>query len=118
MSATSVDRGQPFHWGSGWLGLALLAFGLRLTAAFVTDGFHHPQVYEYEDLARAMLDGRGFTFHHLGITYHSYAPPLYAWLCALIYSAGGTVAAVLDALAELVRSLLRFPRQLGAALGE
>ena len=95
MSATSVDRGQPFHWGSGWLGLALLAFGLRLTAAFVTDGFQHPQVYEYEDLARAMLDGRGFTFHHLGITYHSYAPPLYAWLCALIYSAGGTVAAVL-----------------------
>jgi hypothetical protein len=28
------------------------------------------------------------------------------------------MAAVLDALAELVRSLLRFPRQLGAALGE
>lgn len=95
MSTTLVDRGRPFRWCSDWLGLVLLAFGLRLTAALVTDSFHHPQVYEYENLARAMLDGRGFTFRHLGITYHSYAPPLYAWLCAMIYSAGGTVVAVL-----------------------
>ncbi len=95
VSGTSAKPGRPFHWRPDWLGLFVLAFGLRLAAAVVTDAFRHPQLYEYEDLARAMLAGRGFTYGHWGIFYQSYAPPLYAWFCAMVYLAGGTVGTVL-----------------------
>jgi 4-amino-4-deoxy-L-arabinose transferase-like glycosyltransferase len=84
--------------------LFLLALAVRVCAAVYLDAFHHPQIYEYDQIARAMLAGKGFTHPYLGITYYSYAPPLYVWLCAAIYFMGGTVATVL--VAQMVASAL------------
>jgi 4-amino-4-deoxy-L-arabinose transferase-like glycosyltransferase len=79
-----------------WWSIAVLALGVRLAVAVVAGGFDQPQVYEYDDIARALLEGRGFTYPHLGITYYSYAPPLYAWICAGVYLlTGGSTSAVL-----------------------
>lgn len=78
-----------------WLALAVLALVVRLVAAAALDAFRHPELFEYEALARAMLAGDGFTYHHLGVVYHSYAPPLYSWICAAIYLVGGSPATVL-----------------------
>jgi 4-amino-4-deoxy-L-arabinose transferase-like glycosyltransferase len=72
-----------------------MAFVVRLLAAFVVNDFHRPELFEYEDLARSLLDGRGFAYHHLGVTYQSFTAPLYSWVCAVIYDAGGSVSGVL-----------------------
>ena len=79
-----------------WWGLAALTFGIRVAAAAVAGGFDQPEAYEYEYAARELVEGRGITYPHLGLTYHSYLPPLYVWICAGIYLlTGGLTSAVL-----------------------
>jgi len=79
-----------------WWILAGVAFVIRFVAAIVAGGFDQPEVFEYEYAARELIQGRGLTYPHLGITYHSYLPPLYVWICAGIYLlTGGATSAVL-----------------------
>jgi 4-amino-4-deoxy-L-arabinose transferase-like glycosyltransferase len=78
-----------------WLLLFLLALGIRLACAVVMDGFRHPQLFEYEDLARSLVAGHRFAYRHLGVVYYSFTGPLYSWLCAGIYMAGGSAGAVM-----------------------
>ena len=67
-----------------WI-LGLVAFVVRVVAAIVAGGFDQPEPFEYEYAARELIQGRGLTYPHLGITYYSFLPPLYAWICAGIY---------------------------------
>lgn len=68
---------------------------LRLAAAFYTNGLWYPELNEYDDIARALVAGRGFTYPFHGIVYHSYAPPMFSWLSAASYLATGSIAAVM-----------------------
>jgi 4-amino-4-deoxy-L-arabinose transferase-like glycosyltransferase len=77
-----------------WLVFAS-ALAIRLAAAAVLDGFRHPEIFEYDDIARAIASGRGFSYYHLGVLYHSYTAPLFSWLSALVYLAGGMIASVM-----------------------
>ena len=78
-----------------WI-LGLVAFVVRVVAAIVAGGFDQPEPFEYEYAARELIQGRALTYPHLGITYYSFLPPLYAWICAGIYLlTGGLTSAVL-----------------------
>ena len=62
-----------------WI-LGLVAFVVRVVAAIVAGGFDQPEPFEYEYAARELIQGRALTYPHLGITYYSFLPPLYAWI--------------------------------------
>ena len=68
----------------GWVvfGIAFLA---RLGAGVFTGQLLHPETFEYDGMARSLLAGHGLVYQHLGVPYHSFAPPLYAWLSAGSY---------------------------------
>jgi 4-amino-4-deoxy-L-arabinose transferase-like glycosyltransferase len=70
----------------------IVAIGVRLVAAFALGGFANPERWEYDDIARAIVAGQGFTYHFHGITYYSYAPPLYSWLSVASYWLSGSLA--------------------------
>lgn len=81
-----------------WILLALFALSIRLLAASVTGGWHHPQLYEYETVAQSLLNGRGFAEGDAGQVGASRSPmePLYPIVCATVYAmTGGCVGAVL-----------------------
>jgi 4-amino-4-deoxy-L-arabinose transferase-like glycosyltransferase len=69
----------------------IFAIALRLVAAFAFGGFANPERWEYDDIARAIVAGQGFTYQFHGITYFSYAPPLYSWLSVASYWLTGSL---------------------------
>lgn len=73
----------------------LVALGLRLVAALAFDGLTSPERWEYDDIARALVAGHGFTYPFHTITYYSYAPPLYPWLSAASYWLTGSLTALM-----------------------
>ena len=78
-----------------WI-LGIVAFVVRVVAGIVAGGFDQPEPFEYEYAARELIEGRVLTYPHHGITYYSYLPPLYVWICAGIYLlTGGLTGAVL-----------------------
>lgn len=88
---TTVGR---FRWRSDWLLLFAVAVAARVVAALVLDGFRHPALNEYEDIARSVVAGTGYRFYHLGVWYYSFAAPLFGGICAAVYALGGTVGVV------------------------
>lgn len=80
-----------------WIGLFGFALGARAAAANVLQAAHPLQVYEYDEIARSIVAGQGFSFgYHGDVVYRAYVAPLYPWLCAAVYALfGGSVAAVL-----------------------
>ena len=85
---------RPSRWRSDWLLLFAVAVAARVTAALILDGFRHPDLNEYEDIARSVVAGTGYRFYHLGVWYYSFAAPLFGGICAAIYALGGTVGVV------------------------
>lgn len=75
--------------------VAAVAFTVRIAAAVVLDGLRHPEVYEYDGIARNLIAGRGFSFPHLNVIYHSYAAPLPAWIGAASYWLTGSLGAAM-----------------------
>ena len=76
--------------------IAALAFLVRLGAGLWTGGLWHPELWEYDQIARSLLAGRGFSLPHLMITYYSYVTPLHSWATAAGYwLTGSTVALML-----------------------
>lgn len=69
----------------------IVAIGVRLVAAFAFGGFVSPERWEYDDIARSIVAGQGFTYQFHGITYYSYAPPLYSWLSVASYWLTGSL---------------------------
>lgn len=53
---------------------APVAAVVRLTVAVATGGLWHPEVWEYESIARGILAGQGFTYVHTDVLYRSYCP--------------------------------------------
>ena len=80
--------------------VAFVALAIRLAAAVVVDGFRHPEVNEYDSLARALVSGQGFLYYHIGIPYYSYAPPMDAWIGAASYWLTGALALKMAARSE------------------
>lgn len=76
---------------SDWLALFALALVLRLAAGLVTGRLLHPELFEYDAMARNWLAGRGLSYTHLGIVYYSFAPPLHAWITAASYWLAGSI---------------------------
>lgn len=72
--------------------VAATAFAVRIGAALALDGLQHPEVSEYDLIARNLLEGRGFSYPHLNITYYSYIAPLPAWTSAASYWLSGSLA--------------------------
>src|SRR5438477_1976171 len=85
-TARVADRFVSWFVGPtvGWVvfGIAVL---LRLGAGVFTGRLLHPEAFEYDHMARSLVAGHGLVFSHLGVPYHSFAPPLYPWLSAASY---------------------------------
>src|SRR5438105_12620362 len=80
-TARVADRFVSWSVGPtvGWVVFGI-AFLLRLGAGVFTGGLLHPEAFEYDHMARSLVAGHGLVFLHLGVTYHSFAPPLYPLL--------------------------------------
>ncbi len=97
------------------VGLALL---VRL-AICVSTGTAGVEAFEYDSLARNLLEGQGYVHHHLGTDYFAfYSGVPYVWLLAAGYalSAGSVVAALAlqaAASAALVAVIFSIGRRLG-----
>lgn len=65
--------------------IAGVAGGLRLGFALWSGRFWKPEVWEYEQIATALLQGRGFLFEWHQTPYRSYCEPLYPLLAAGVY---------------------------------
>ena len=50
-----------------WSILFLLAFALRLGVGLATGRLAHPELFEYDAMAKNLLNGHGLTYTHLGI---------------------------------------------------
>jgi len=61
------------------------AFILRISWMLITNSHVHPQIWEYENIAINLLNGRGFTYFHLNTAYRSFVQPLYPFFCTVIY---------------------------------
>lgn len=71
--------------------LFALACALRLGAGLITGGIARPELFEYDGMAKNLLAGNGLTFTHLGIVYHSFAPPFHSWISAGSYWLTGSL---------------------------
>ena len=72
-----------------------IALAVRVLGAVALDGLHHPHLEEYDIVARNMLAGKGFSFAHHGIVYHSYIAPMHVWVSAASHWLTGSVVAVM-----------------------
>lgn len=91
-----------------WL-IAGGAFLLRLAASVASRSLWHPKYFEYEDIARALLAGRGFVYQHIGgVTYYAFDAPLYPWICAAVYALTHASAPALMLIQILAGSLACF----------
>ena len=71
--------------------IAFLGLLVRLIVGLVADGIRHPQLLEYDVIARSLVAGRGFLFPHLDVNYYSFVTPLYSWITAASYSLFGSI---------------------------
>lgn len=80
-----------------WLKLGAIALTVRVVVAVATGGLWHPEFFEYDSIARALLDGRGFAYTHHDLVYYSFTVPLFPWITAASYwlTGGSTVPLVL-----------------------
>lgn len=69
------------------LGIAILAFFLRLGYAALSGALVHPQVWEQEQLATNLIARHAFLFENEGVVYRSFTEPLYPFLAAGVYLA-------------------------------
>lgn len=73
-----------------WVFLILiLAIAIRIFAVFLMEDLKHPQVWEYEEIANNILQGKGLYFTFFNVAYHSTAMVLYPLVCAGIYFVTG-----------------------------
>src|SRR5215831_15724139 len=62
-----------------------IALLVRGAAGVWTGRLMHPEIFEYDGMARSLVSGSGLVYQHLNVPYHSFAPPLYPWLSAASY---------------------------------
>jgi len=64
--------------------LLLTAFGIRLAVGWWLGHFHHPRIWEYEEIANHLLAGQGYFYEHLGTPYRAFMAPLYPLVYASV----------------------------------
>lgn len=69
--------------------IIILALLLRLGAFFYFISQDKLKTWEYEDIARNLVNGQGFKNEYRGTTYYSCTTPLYPYVCAGIYKVFG-----------------------------
>lgn len=88
----------------------LLALLLRLGAQVALRAYAHAETFEYEDIARNLLAGRGYVYDTGGITYlAAVSSPLYVYLTAGLYALTGhsaTAMLLLQAIGGAVTAVL------------
>ncbi|HEY0349996.1 MAG TPA: glycosyltransferase family 39 protein [Pyrinomonadaceae bacterium] len=91
-TAKVADRFAPRAIGPtvGWVVFGI-AFVIRLGVGMFRGGLWNPELFEYDWMARTLIDGQGLVFPHLNVPYHSFAPPLYPWLSAASYWLSGSL---------------------------
>lgn len=98
-------------WGT-LLAVVAIGFLLRLWLMFGNETANSPEVFEYDELARNVLSGRGYVYTHLGTTYQSfYSGIFYIWLTAGLYVAfppGQTAVLVAQSLISSVLAVVMF----------
>lgn len=67
-------------------GIATGVFLSRLALILLTQSHQHPLLWESEEIANNLLEGRGFIYFHLGTTYRSFNQPLVSFLQAGVYA--------------------------------
>jgi 4-amino-4-deoxy-L-arabinose transferase-like glycosyltransferase len=82
---------EPLDRKVGW-SVFMVACAVRLAAGLATGRLLNPEIFEYDGMARSLLAGKGLSFSHLQIVYHSFAPPLYPWLSAASYWIFGSLS--------------------------
>jgi 4-amino-4-deoxy-L-arabinose transferase-like glycosyltransferase len=86
-------KGCADYWRQHRGLLAILALGLaaRLAVLFLYLGMHDWQgeTWEYEMIARNILEGRGFTLLHNNTIYSSFIVPVFPLICAFLHLIGG-----------------------------
>ncbi len=75
--------------------IASLGLIIRLIVGMATGGIRHPQLLEYDAIARSLIAGRGFLFPHLAVNYYSFVTPLYSWITAAGYWLFGSILPVM-----------------------
>jgi 4-amino-4-deoxy-L-arabinose transferase-like glycosyltransferase len=87
--------------------LFLSALAVRLVAvsvAMATGRF--PEFWEYESLARNLINGKGFLYSHFDTDYRAYVEPLYPWLVAGVYRLTGHSTVALAAVQCLISAFV------------
>jgi len=94
MTQTAKVAGRFASWSIGpmarWIVFGI-ALAIRLTVGMFRGGLWNPELFEYDWMARTLIDGQGLVFPHLDVPYHSFAPPLYPWLSAASYWLSGSL---------------------------
>lgn len=69
--------------------VVLAAFFLRLAWQIAIGFYSSPEVFEYDEIARNLLQGRGYVFDFLGTEWVTYGLPVYPLVLALLHAIGG-----------------------------
>lgn len=85
--------------------ILIFAFILRLGLLFYFAGHHAFETWEYEEVAKNLVNGMGFKNEYLGTTYRSCTTPFYPYFCAALYKIFG-INHVIVAFAQIVISTL------------
>jgi 4-amino-4-deoxy-L-arabinose transferase-like glycosyltransferase len=70
------------------LAVGLLA-RLSMLVWYLSEHNWAPETFEYEDIARGILENGEFTYYHLGTPYRSYVGPVFPVISALLHVIGG-----------------------------
>jgi len=89
--------------------LIILTFVVRLVV-FLYFRSHQPiQVWEYEAIAKNLVNGYGFKNIYLNTTYYSCTTPLYPAICAIVYKLAGINHDAMVILQIIISSLICIP---------
>lgn len=88
------------------IAVAVLAVAARVAVQVLLGFYQAPQTWEHEEIARNIVAGKGYSFDHLGSTWHAYAPPLYAFVIAAVYAVFGVSAGPIGIVQALMGAVL------------
>src|SRR5437762_6680392 len=69
--------------------LFVLAFAVRVAAQVATGAYDHPKVFEYDAIARALVQGEGYHYYFLGADWLTFGFPAFPVLLATLHWIGG-----------------------------
>ncbi len=89
--------------------IVALSVVIKLIFLFASGAHDSPGVFEYEQVANNLLDGKGFYYVRAGVKYYGGIAPAYPILCYSLYKLFGHHTILIVALQILVTSFLAIP---------